>query len=60
MRECIVCGQKWENGNEGLIYDYCKVCFSTDLKLLHKRQKEQKKKERAVSESPEREKRQPR
>jgi hypothetical protein len=60
MRECIVCGQKRENGNPGLIYDYCETCYSTDLELLHKRQREREEKEEAVSESPDREETQPR
>lgn len=44
MRECIVCGQRRENGNEGLIYDYCQTCYGTDLDLLHKRQQEREEK----------------
>ena len=40
MRKCIVCGGLRENGNEGLIYDYCQTCYDTDLELLHKRQQE--------------------
>lgn len=45
MRKCIACGGLRENGNEGLIYDYCQTCYGADLELLHKRQREQQEKE---------------
>ena len=38
MRECLICGTTRDNGNPGMIYDYCPECLRTDtetLRLIH-------------------------
>ena len=37
MRECLICQKQRDNGNDGIIYDYCNRCLAEDIAVLQKR-----------------------
>jgi hypothetical protein len=37
MRQCVICGGTRNNGNEGIVEDYCQRCLDTDVETLRRR-----------------------